>query len=68
MEYDPLINYTAGYFRTLAPRELQALFEEAKMTSYTSSRIKQIKKVLQDISTTRTILTGFDGIYNKKHD
>jgi len=65
--YDFMEAYTAEYFRTLTPRELQVLFEEAKGVSFIIQGIKQIKKVTNDIAVMRNLLNGFDGIYNEKH-
>jgi len=65
--YDPLICYTVTYFKHLAPRELQVLFEEAKKASLEIRGSKLIRKVNKDISGMRLLLTGFDSEYNGKH-
>jgi len=65
--YDPLINYTPTYFKHLAPRELQILFEEAKRAAFDVNDSKLIRKINKDISSMRLLLTGFDSEYNGKH-
>jgi len=67
MAYDPIIKYTPAFFRGLAPRELQILFDEARAVSNAVSGSKLIKKVTKDISSMRLMLNGFDSIYNREH-
>lgn len=68
MIYDPMTKYTPAFFRGLAPRELQILFDEARAASNVVSGFKLIKKVTKDISSMRLILNGFDGIHNREHE
>lgn len=68
MDYDPLMMYTTTYFKSLSPRELQILFEEAKKFVNQISDSKLIRKVNKDITAIRLLLTGFNSEYNKEHE
>ena len=68
MIYDPWSIYTVAYLKTLPPLELQELFKEAGIVSYSLSNSKLIRKVTKDISSMRLLLNGFDSTYNGEHN